>query len=217
MIEPSLWFQRSIIWYSSWTRTVTRSRSRILLRQNIRVNFSRCKSRVIEAEVLRGTGSKVTHTHVAQKCLVDVMRSRMKILGSLNPLSGHSIYESCILPILLYGCATWLLDTTSLKALEDFQCEIGKRILCLPKFHSKNVMRIALHWPSMTPRILIRKLTFLAKFLSNTKDIITSVVAFSHHWQLWMSIMSASFSSAECWNQSLALIHYIASCLENPP
>ena len=65
--------------------------------------------------------------------------------GSLNPLSGRSIYESCILPILLYGCKTWLLHITSIKALEDFQCKIGKRILCLPKFHSKNVVRIALH------------------------------------------------------------------------
>ena len=105
--------------------------------------------------------------------------------GSLNPLCGRSIYESCILPIFLYSCNTWLLDTTSIKALKDFPCEKGKRILCLPKFHSKNVGRITLHWPSMTARILIRKLTFLAKLLSDTK----AVLAFLHHWQLWMSIM----------------------------
>ena len=100
--------------------------------------------------------------------------------GSLNPLSGRSIYESCILPILLYSCETWLLYITSIKALENFQCEIGKRILCLPKFHSKNVVRIALHWPSMTTCILIRKLTFLA-----LTQKISSVVAFSHHWLLY--------------------------------
>ena len=27
--------------------------------------------------------------------------------GNLNPLSGCSIYETCIIPILLYGCETF--------------------------------------------------------------------------------------------------------------
>ena len=50
--------------------------------------------------------------------------------GELSPLSSCSIYETCIVPILLYGSETWLLDSTSLNSLESFQHEIGCRILC---------------------------------------------------------------------------------------
>ena len=46
----------------------------------------------------------------------------------LNPLSSCSIFETCIIPTLLYGSDTWLLDYTSLNALESFQHEIGCRI-----------------------------------------------------------------------------------------
>ena len=124
------------------------------------------------------------------------------------------MYESCILPILLYGCETWLLDTTSLKALEDFQCEIGKRILCLPKFHSKNVVRIALHWPSMATRILIRKLTFLAKLLSNTKDIISGRIFTS---LAVVDVYNVSIVQQCRMLESELGTHTLASCLENPP
>ena len=93
--------------------------------------------------------------------------------GSLNPLSGRSIFETCIIPILLYGSETWLLDSSTIKALESFQCEIGRRILRLPKHHSKTVVRLGLQWPSVSTRILIRKLTFLAKLLSSTDDKIS--------------------------------------------
>ena len=51
--------------------------------------------------------------------------------GDLNPLSSRSIFETCVLPVLLYGCETWLLDKSNLVVLEKFQCEIGRRILHL--------------------------------------------------------------------------------------
>ena len=63
--------------------------------------------------------------------------------GSLNPLSGRSIFETCIVPILLYSCETWLLDSSTMKVLESFQCEICRRIR-LPKHHSKTVVRLGL-------------------------------------------------------------------------
>ena len=134
--------------------------------------------------------------------------------GSLNPLSGRSIFESCILPILLYGCETWLLDTTSIKALEDFQCEIGKRILCLPKLHSKKVVRIALQWPSMTTRILIRKLTFLAKLLSDTKDIISGRIFTS---LAVVDVYNVSIVQQCRMLESELGTHTLSACLENPP
>ena len=89
--------------------------------------------------------------------------------GDLNPLSSCSIFETCITPILLYSSETWLLDSTSLDALESFQHDIGCCILRVPKFYSKLAVRIALHWPKAATRILIRKLGFLSKLLSERR------------------------------------------------
>ena len=93
--------------------------------------------------------------------------------GYLNPLSSCCIFETCIVPILLYGSETWLLDSTSLNALESFQHEIGCRILRVPRCYSKSAVRIGLHWPSVATRVLIRKLSFLSKLLSGTMDTIS--------------------------------------------
>ena len=41
--------------------------------------------------------------------------------GKLNPLSGSSIFDTCIVPILLFGCETWILDSSTLDLLERFQ------------------------------------------------------------------------------------------------
>ncbi len=61
--------------------------------------------------------------------------------GHLNPLSANSIYESCVIPILLYGSDTWLLDSTTIHQLDRFQNEIGRRIL---KNTSGKVVRLCL-------------------------------------------------------------------------
>ena len=96
--------------------------------------------------------------------------------GDLNPLSSCGIFDTCIIPTLLYGCETWLLDSTSLSALESFQHEIGCRILRVPKFYSKASLKIALHWPNVATRTIIRK---LSKLLSGNKDIISRRVFLS--------------------------------------
>ena len=64
-------------------------------------------------------------------------------------LSPVAMSETCIVPVLLCGCETWLLDSTTIKSLEKFQCEIGRRVLRVPKHHSKTVMRLASQWPSV--------------------------------------------------------------------
>ena len=86
--------------------------------------------------------------------------------GHLNPLSATSIYKTCVLPILLYGSETWLLDSSCLLLLERFQYEIGRRILKLPNNFSGTVVRICLDLPSITCLLLLRKINFLAKLLS---------------------------------------------------
>ena len=50
--------------------------------------------------------------------------------GKLNPLTGKSIYENCVIPVLLYGCENWILTDANIAALESFG-EIGRRILNL--------------------------------------------------------------------------------------
>ena len=91
--------------------------------------------------------------------------------GKLNPLSSSSIFESFVLPVLLYGCETWMLDATCIQALDRFQCEIGRRI---SKHHPSDAVRIALNWPTISTRILLRKLTFLSRLLTNSDDTMSS-------------------------------------------
>jgi exonuclease III len=86
--------------------------------------------------------------------------------GSLNPLSSSSIYETCVISVLLYGCETWVLDYSSLRLLNKFQNDIGRHILKLPRNFSGSAVKLILEWPSIPVRILLRKLNFLAKLLS---------------------------------------------------
>ena len=66
---------------------------------------------------------------------------------------------------------TWILDSSSITKLERFQNEIGRRILQLPKHFSGKAVRLALQWPSMSTRVLVRKLAFLCKLLSDQSDV----------------------------------------------
>ena len=96
--------------------------------------------------------------------------------GNLNPLSAISVFESCVLPILLYGCETWLLDSSTIQLLERFQLEIGRRILKLPKWFSGIVIRICLSLPSIVYRVSLRKIKYLAKLLVGGSKSISSRV-----------------------------------------
>ena len=133
--------------------------------------------------------------------------------GDLNPLSSCSIFETCIIPTLLYGCETWLLDANTLSALESFQHEIGCRILRVPKFYSKTSVRIALHWPTVATCILIRKLNFLSKLLSGSNDTISRRVFSS----LAVEDVYESSIVQQCrMLESKLGIHVLAKCLSDP-
>ena len=56
--------------------------------------------------------------------------------GKLNPISGRTIFDTCVIPILLYGSENWILTDPLVDQLEAFHGEIGRRILKLSKFHS---------------------------------------------------------------------------------
>ena len=87
--------------------------------------------------------------------------------GTLNPLSSKSIVECCVLPVLLYGAESWILNKTLLQKLEPFQAELAKRILRLPKHTSNHASLLALQWPSVRSRVLMIKLTYLLKVIRN--------------------------------------------------
>ena len=93
----------------------------------------------------------------------------------LNPLTGRSLFETFVIPTLLYGCETWILTKSIYNILESFQAEIGKWILGISKYHTNTSTLIGLHWPTVRARILLRKLGFLAKLLSSESGISTQV------------------------------------------
>ena len=83
--------------------------------------------------------------------------------SKLNPLSSKNIIEHCVLPCLLYGAESWILNYSLLAKLESFQAELAKRILGLHRNTANNIARMALHWRA---RILIIKLKFLLKAIT---------------------------------------------------
>ena len=97
--------------------------------------------------------------------------------GSLNPPFGRS---NASLKHVLFPFSSLRMQNLAagfiamIKILESFQCEIGHRILRLPKRHSNTVVKLDLQWPLVLILILIHKPTFLAKLLSDTDDIISS-------------------------------------------
>ena len=49
--------------------------------------------------------------------------------GDLIPLSSHSVVESCVMPVLLFGCENWVMTSAMTEELESFQGELAKRVL----------------------------------------------------------------------------------------
>ena len=99
--------------------------------------------------------------------------------GNLNPLTSRSIYLTCVIPVLLYGCENWILNDQLILDLECFQAWAGKRILGLTKHHSNTIVPIALDLPFIQAHILIRKLKFLYRLTSNDKEISLGKTLFS--------------------------------------
>ena len=46
----------------------------------------------------------------------------------LGPLSNRSVVETCVLPVLMYGCKSWIMPEGDLKLLEAFQVKVTKQI-----------------------------------------------------------------------------------------
>ena len=48
--------------------------------------------------------------------------------GEVNPLTGRAIFETCVMPTLLYGSENRYLTEALLDRLECFQVEIGRSL-----------------------------------------------------------------------------------------
>ena len=83
--------------------------------------------------------------------------------GDLSPLSGRSMVETCILPILLYGIENWCLTQNSIQMLDSFLGELSKRLLRLPRWYSNTPASIVVGLMSARALCLTRKLNFLRK------------------------------------------------------
>ena len=91
--------------------------------------------------------------------------------GKLSPLSSSSIYQHCVLPILLYGVENWIFSAESLQRLESFQGEVAKRILKLPCWYLNTAACVALDIKSMHSVCTVWKLRFLHRVMTNEESI----------------------------------------------
>ena len=87
--------------------------------------------------------------------------------SNLSPLSGRSVVETCVLPVLLYGSENWCLTNQSTEKLDSFIGELSKRLLKFPKWFSNLSASIICGFNSASCLCLCRKLRFLRKILSS--------------------------------------------------
>ena len=101
--------------------------------------------------------------------------------GDICPLSSRSVLETCVMPVLLYGCENWIMTEALWEKLEAFQGELVKRILKWPKHHSNTAAATALEVPTMRCRVLIRKLSFLQHVVKSNSTCLsgTALLALS--------------------------------------
>ena len=65
----------------------------------------------------------------------------------LSPLSSCAIMESCVMPVLLYGCENWGFNEAAIIShLETFLSGLAKRNLKLPKWASNMAANIVLDY-----------------------------------------------------------------------
>ena len=127
--------------------------------------------------------------------------------ATLNPLSGLSIFEVFVVPILLYECETCLLTPALLSKLEKLQSEIGKHILKLSKYHADLAPIIRLHLHSIKAHIAIWKIHVLPSY----RKAILHPVSFEHYLLITSTLLVL-------WNNAYGFLKnlvYLSGCCGN--
>ena len=136
--------------------------------------------------------------------------------GQLNPLSGRSIYLTCVLPILLYGCENWIVNDYLLNQLKCFESWVGKRLLGLSKYHSNAIVPIALDLPCVRSLILQRKLKFLVKLMPDDDGVDHSLSRNLFAALAMKDIYNISVVSQCLYLEDELGLSCISRCLERP-
>ena len=100
--------------------------------------------------------------------------------GDINPLSTKSVIDTCVMPVLLFGCENWILTEAFVHKQKSFLSWMTKRALKWPQHFSALV---ALGMESMKSRILNWKLTFLLCLLSGHCCLYNVCIA----WRSWFN------------------------------
>ena len=95
--------------------------------------------------------------------------------GVPNPLSTGSIIQTCVMPVLLYGCEKWILSDKSITQLQSFLGEMAKRALKWPRHFLNTAALVVMGMESIQCSLLIRKLCFLKCHLCPDADGIGSL------------------------------------------
>ena len=182
--------------------------SNFALQNGLTLNPTKCEALLVSptksAESTPILGDKVLTPHLSAKCLgywwswdlsaskaVDeaIEKARRVFFafgpmgafhGQLNPISAKSIYEICVVPVLLFGCENWILTDSILRLLESFQGQIGHCILKLSKHDFTLSTHLALRWPSVTARIFLHKLSLLSKVCKESDNIGSRILSELH-------------------------------------
>ena len=120
--------------------------------------------------------------------------------GDLNPLSSCSIFETCIIPTLLYGSETWLLDSTSLNALESSNMRLVA-VFCVYQNSIPSLLFILVSTgPQLRPVFSSGNLVSSASSSQGLRILLAE--GFLPHLQWKTSSRHPLSNSAECWKQT---------------
>ena len=94
----------------------------------------------------------------------------------VSPLSSKAVLESCIMPVLLFGCENWILTETLSQKLEAFQGKLVNQVLEWLRHHSNTAAITALEVPTMRYCIWVRNLGFLHRVVESNPVSLTGRV-----------------------------------------
>ena len=85
-------------------------------------------------------------------------------------MSTKSVIDTCVMPVLVYGCENWILTERTIHQLESFPGWMIKKVLKWPQHLCNTAALVAFGVESIKSRILTRKLRFLLCLISGNAD-----------------------------------------------
>ena len=86
----------------------------------------------------------------------------------------RAIWENIAIPSILYGAEVIPVDTETIKKLDEYQRQIAKSLLGVPKSTLNEVMEVEMGFKPFTQRLLEIKLKFFLSLRDKTNECLTS-------------------------------------------